>query len=85
LEIKLEVENEDAGTTLTAIPLLQTFVCAPPPTLSSTELSKVTSLPMTLKRAICAGIPELDPANRDDLLPAYLAFRMGKLAGTSSF
>jgi len=55
LEIKLEVENEDAGTTLTAIPLLQTF------------------------------IPELDPANRDDLLPAYLAFRMGKLAGTSSF
>ena len=33
--------------------------------------------------AILSGVPELNAANRDDLFPAYYAYRMGTLSGKS--
>ena len=89
LDVQLEVgtetacsAKEDEDAILTAIPFLRSFVSGEPPRLTVSELTKLTSLPRTLMQAIRSGIPQLDPANRDELKPAYLAFKTGKLPGT---
>jgi len=41
----------------------------------------MTQLPLTLMEEIRTGITELHPDSRDDLFPAYFAYRMGKISG----
>lgn len=51
------------------------------PNLSKEEHQGVASL-RHIFPAILNGVPELNAANRDDLFPAYYAYRMGSLSGT---
>ena len=50
------------------------------PDLSVEEHQGISSLSHIFP-AILTGLPELNPGNRDDLFPAYYAYRMGKLSG----
>jgi len=43
----------------------------------------IHSLPDYMKELILAGIVELDPNEEDDLMPAFFAYRMRKIPGTS--
>ena len=51
------------------------------PYLSLEEHQGISSLRNTFQ-AIVQGLPDLNPANRDDLFPAYYAYRMGHLSGS---
>ena len=50
------------------------------PNLTLVEHQRISSLRNTFQE-IFQGLPNLNPANRDDLFPAYYAFRMGHLSG----
>jgi len=41
----------------------------------------MTSLPESYKVIIYKGIPDLNSNDRDDLFPAFFAYRMGKIPG----
>ena len=51
------------------------------PHLSMEEHQGISSLRHTFP-TIASGLRELNPANRDDLCPAYYAYRTGSLSGT---
>jgi hypothetical protein len=41
----------------------------------------MSTIPFFMAEAILGGIVELDPRDRDDMLPAFFAYRMGKIPG----
>ena len=51
------------------------------PYLSMEEHQGISSL-RSIFQDIIKGLPDLNPADRDDLFPAYYAYRMGHLSGT---
>ncbi len=80
--VKVEFStNEEEEPIINTFPMFKSFVNYLPQ-LSNAELSSMTNLPVNLRLEIRTGIPELNPANRKDLFPAYFAYRMGKIRGT---
>ena len=51
------------------------------PDLSLEEHQGISSLTNTFQE-IAQGLPDLNPVDRDDLFPAYYAYRMGHLSGS---
>ena len=79
--VKVEFStNEEEEPIINTYPMFKSFLNYLPQ-MSNQELSSMTNLPVNLRLEIRNGIPELNPANRKDLFPAYFAYRMGKIRG----
>jgi hypothetical protein len=57
------------------------YIPRPSPKLTQAEISMIDSFPGYMSEQIFAGIPELDPRDDNDLLPAFFAYRMRKIPG----